>query len=569
MSMKENFLHIADGSAPFFRELSKNPVNWSKAPLSQLEKSSLPSKKKHRKVRESFASYTKRISKLGFNAISLDELCYLANFSFYPETMDQKIRSYRKKYKKLFQIAQNKGLKVFLTSDFFSVNDSILEASSGKLENITRLFADTLEDLFSVFPEIAGVILRIGESDGVDVTGDFRSKLFLKTPEQTNSLLQTILPIFEKHNRTLLFRTWTLGAYEVGDLIWNPDTYDRVFQNINSPALIISMKYGEGDFFRYLPLNPLFFRDDRPKLLELQARREYEGFGEYPSFVGWLYENYRAQILGKVNLVGISVWAQTGGWSSFRNITFLKRSSYWNELNTFVSLKLFQKPDWTTEDCVLRFYGKKNLKEFLNFLKYSDFVIENLLYDPGFAKQHFYIHRARIPTILHITWDRITASDPFRTVYSALNDSPSDSIRLGEEAFLLLKEMKRIAKKIRLPYDFEFQKRTFRLLLNVRKLLYSNDPQLFVETKKSIKEFHKTYPNTFRFQLSSRKGNPSPIVKILLRIFLRNNSKYRFRDKILFHPILRKFYYFLFLKIKNKLPDFLNRQGMPIRELLN
>ncbi|TGL58350.1 glycosyl hydrolase family 67 [Leptospira sarikeiensis] len=561
-------LALVDGSAPFFLESKEKHLNWSKAPLSHLEKSSLPSKKKHKRVRESFSKYVKRISKLGFNAISLDELCYLSERSFYPESLSLKIRSYRKKYKKLFKIASSQDLKIFITSDFFSVNDSILEETEGKLERIVSLFKESLEDLFGSFPEISGIILRIGESDGVDVTGDFRSKLLLKTPKQTNHFLKEVLPIFEKYDKKLIFRTWTLGAYEVGDLIWNPKTYKKVFHNIQSKSLIISLKYGEGDFFRYLPLNPLFFLDNKPKLLELQARREYEGFGEYPSFVGWMYEKYRSELLGKANLSGISVWTQTGGWSSFKNITFLKRSSYWNELNSFVSVKLFTKPEWSLEDCIRKFYGSKHLDEFLEFLRLSEDLILNLLYDPGFSSQSFYLHRVRIPPLLHITWDKITVSDPFRLLYSALNPDPRSSLELGENAFSSLSKMKKISEKLDLPYDFQFQKKTFRLILNARKLIYSRSNNLISESKRLAKEYHKKYPKTFRFQFQGSKSKPNAFLVLFLKLFLRRRSKYRILDKILFHPILRKIYYLVFLGIQKKLPDFINRQGMPVRELL-
>ncbi|WP_367898912.1 glycosyl hydrolase family 67 [Leptospira sp. WS58.C1] len=561
-------LTLVDGSAPFFLESKKKHQNWSKAPLVHLEKFSLPSKKKHKRVRESFSRYTKRISKLGFNAITLDELCYLSERHFYPEDLKRKISSYRKKYKKLFKIASSQDLKVFITSDFFSVNDSILQHTGGNLDKIVQLFIGSLEDLFSSFSEISGVVLRIGESDGVDVTGDFRSKLLLKNPKQANSFLKEILPVFEKYNKILIFRTWTLGAYEIGDLIWNPKTYRKVFQDIKSRSLIISLKYGEGDFFRYLPINPLFFEDDRPKLLELQARREYEGFGEYPSFVGWMYEKYRSELLGKTNIAGISVWTQTGGWSSFKNITFLKGSSYWNELNTFVSVQLFTKPEKNSEEILRKFYGKKNADLFIEFLQLSEELILNLLYDPGFAGQSFYLHRVRIPPILHITWDKITVSDPFRFLYSILNPNPKESVRLGEEAFSKLYRMKKIAETLHLPYDSQFQKKTFRLILNARKLLYFENPVLLAESKRLAKEYHKKYPKTFRFQFQASQSKPSRFLGFILKFFLRNRSSYRVRDKILFHPVLRKIYYMVFLGIKNKFPDFINRQGMPVRELL-
>lgn len=568
--MRKDFFSIADGSAPFFLESDRDTHNWSKAPLSHLEKRSLPSKKKHKRIRESFSTYTKRISNIGFNSVSLDELCYLAIYPFYGEEEKKKIKAYRKKYRKLFRIAESRNLNLFLTSDFFSVNDSIWKATEGKWEKIAELFRYALEDIFSEFPEVSGIILRIGESDGVDVKGDFRSKLLLQKPSQANALLKRVLPVFEKYERKLIFRTWTLGAYRIGDLIWNPETYDRVFHGIKSDSLIVSMKYGEADFFRYLELNPLFFHDNRPKILELQARREYEGFGEYPSFVGWQYQKYRDLLYRKkANLVGISVWAQTGGWSSFRNITFLKKSSYWNELNAFVSVRMFRDPGRHVEDCVKDFYGKKNLEEFLLFLKYSEKTVENILYDPEFAKQTLYVHRVRIPPILHATWDKITVSDPFRLLSSAFNRNRKKSLQAAESAFLLIKEMRRIGKKLDLPYDPSFHQDSFQIFLNCRKLLLQHNQNLFAETKKLVKRYHRKYPNTFHFQLRAPQGRPSLFARLALRILVRKRSRPRFLDRILFHPFLLKIYYLVFLSIRNRLPDFLNRQGMPVRELLS
>jgi hypothetical protein len=66
------------------------------------------------------------------------------------------------------------------------------------------------------------------------------------------------LPVFEHFNKYLIFRTWTIGAYKIGDLIWNEKTYEQVLQGIQSKNFIVSMKYGDTDFFDQLRLDPLF-----------------------------------------------------------------------------------------------------------------------------------------------------------------------------------------------------------------------------------------------------------------------------------------------------------------------
>ena len=121
-----------------------------------------------------------------------------------------------------------------------------------------------------------GLILRIGESDGLDVSGDFKSELHFRSAGEVNDALLQILPVFEKHRRRLIFRTWTVGAYRVGDLMWHRKTFARVLKDIDSPWFVVAIKYGESDFFRYLPLNRNFFRTRLQKLVELQAKREYE-----------------------------------------------------------------------------------------------------------------------------------------------------------------------------------------------------------------------------------------------------------------------------------------------------
>ncbi len=176
-------------------------------------------------------------------------------------------------------------MKIFVNTDVMFYNQDIEEQLLNGNSSETEIFKKAVENLLDFFPEIEGVIFRIGESDDLDAGGHFKSRLFLKTKKQANIFLKSLLPIFEKKSKYLIFRTWTVGAYELGDLMWNEKTYRDVFLGINSKNLIISMKFGDTDFFRYLRINPLFFIDDRKKIIELQTRREYQGFGEFPSVV--------------------------------------------------------------------------------------------------------------------------------------------------------------------------------------------------------------------------------------------------------------------------------------------
>ena len=51
-------------------------------------------------------------------------------------------------------------------------------------------------------------------------------------------------------------------------------------------ALVVSTKFTAGDFFSYLPLNPTLAAGRHRRIVELQAKPEFEGFGAFPNFLG-------------------------------------------------------------------------------------------------------------------------------------------------------------------------------------------------------------------------------------------------------------------------------------------
>ncbi len=216
--------------------------------------------------------------------------------------------------RRCLDVLHKAGLRVHVTMDVFSATPWLLKSLRIRRRSVNSYLAELLDQFFVDFPEVAGVIVRIGESDGRDVKDDFHSQLVIKTAEDARRFLEELLPVFEKHGRRLIFRTWTVGAYPIGDLMWHRGTFARVFDGLTSPALVISMKHGESDFFRYLPLNRNFFRTPLPKIVELQSRREYEGCGEYPSPVAWMHEHFARELRQADNVIGFMVWCQTGGW---------------------------------------------------------------------------------------------------------------------------------------------------------------------------------------------------------------------------------------------------------------
>lgn len=313
-------LFLIDTLSPFFVSLpAGEEYNWSKVPFSLLERGEGLDREKEQIILEAFPLYLKKVKGLGYNAVTIDELCRMIQFDFYSKDLKIKLDSYKSFYHQIITMATNEGLGVFVTSDIMFYNQEIEDyiGKHRKKATVIELLKKAVEKLLREYPRVEGVIFRLGESDGMDVEGDFLSRLFIKKPEQCRKMIRGLIPIFEDLEKIMIIRTWTLGAYAMGDLMWNRDTMEKVFRNLNSECLVVSHKYGESDFFRYLNLNPHFFNEGPQKIIELQAKREYEGFGEFPCYIGKEYEKVKSYLQSANNMLGIMVWTQTGGVVTF------------------------------------------------------------------------------------------------------------------------------------------------------------------------------------------------------------------------------------------------------------
>jgi hypothetical protein len=213
-------LFLIDGIGPFFGDYKKRRINWSKTPLEHLA-SEDPEKRAKRfvRIREDMHTFATRAAAMGFNAITLDDVAHLADHPGYEPAIRARIQAYRIESLALFDIIQAAGLQIYITMDILSMSAAIREQVDGHLDRAITFAQELITNLLADFPQIAGVIIRIGESDGRDVKGPLRSELLRRTPCDTNQFIKELLPTFEAEERTLIFRTWTVGAYSIGDLM--------------------------------------------------------------------------------------------------------------------------------------------------------------------------------------------------------------------------------------------------------------------------------------------------------------------------------------------------------------
>lgn len=541
-------LYIIDSIGPFFKGYKKKTINWSKIPFENLEKEGKIDKGKFKKIINEFEKFISKIVSMGYNAISIDDLAHLSNFEFYPDNLQNKIIDYQYQYSKLFRIANQRGIKIFINTDLMFFNKHIKKYTKNNHKKIINLLKNSFDELFYKF-HIDGVIFRIGEADGVDVGGDFLSELTLRKASKANKYIKELLPVFENNKKCFIFRTWTFGAYPIGDLIWNEKTFKKVLKDVKSNFFFISMKYGTTDFFSKLKLNRLFLKTDQNIILELQAKREREGFGFHPYYIGWETEKYFQKLGNLPNFAGISVWCQTGGWTKReKSLTFLENSSIWNELNTYSCIEIF-KNEKSAEETIYDFFDDKRYVEFLR--EYKN-IFDKILYVAGFSNKEIFFKRTRIPPLVWMFWDNIIIHPYIKVLHNFIGgkklDLPPQRIR---KLYLFGKKLR--VENINFHYD------TLMLLYLCRK---SVDGDKIVGLKNNIWRYEKKYPGFFNFIINDKDEKKYHFTKLMYTLFLRQKKDYRIVDR----TILRIFYLPLFKELfkvyRRRFPEFADEISM-------
>lgn len=562
-------LLLIDGSAPFFTPfINGERKNWSKAPLTELQKHGRIDEEYQTTILKALNCYCRKVREIGYSAITFDDLAHLTLFDFYPYLLSRTVHSYQEFFRQVFAIACDAGLAIYMTTDIMFWNRFIESHTKRHDARLRELFVEAVERLFDLFPEVTGIVTRIGESDGVDVSSLFKSRMVIRTPRQCNRWLKEVLPVFESHGKTLLFRTWGLGAFRVGDIIWNEATEKVAFGDIDSPAFVVSRKYAAADFFRYLPLNERIIHSQHPHIVEFQARREYEGFGVFPAYVGRQYQAYRDQLADNDLLRGISVWCQTGGWSHFERLTFLETSSPWNELNTVATLQLFTSAK--NADEILREFCQQRFKQenqaiLIELIQLYDKLIDQIWYFVPFARQSLWFRRLRVPPLLWIFWDTILVNRALRLVFRTFMDN-SKEVRINDKLLRSeIRQLHNLTKKLnQSPEQLGLAADTFELLYALRRF-YLGKAGSKREKKvcTRLKKYHHKHPNGFLVECDFSPFRIRWITTgLFFGIILRNQSRYRLLDRFALIPLTGWLFPLVKRWQRHRIPDLAERQAV-------
>ncbi len=566
-------LFLIDAIGPFFRGYKRKRINWSKIPFMHLEDIGPDD---WSAIEDELREFAGRIAAQGYNAVSLDDLAHLAPHPLHEPEVADRIALLRAKFTRIFDMLHGEfGLRIYLTSDVLPMTPALSDAFGDDPVELDNYYQNLVRGILDDFPQLAGLILRIGESDGNDVNDPIRTRLHLRDAAGTNRLLRSLLPEFEKRGRDLIFRTWTVGAHRIGDLIWHRGTLEKTLEGLDSPNLIVSMKHGESDFFRYLPLNRSFFRVKQRKLLELQARREYEGAGEYPSFIGWDCERYALELSQVENVAGISVWCQTGGWHRFQRRAYLEKDGrdIWIQLNTAAAIAVF-KDGKTADSAVEELLGGERVPAALELLDHADTVIREILYIHDFAKQKLFFRRVRIPPLLHVYWDSLFINHGVRKVMRYFVGSPERALVGAEAAAELFPRMIAVARDAGLPVeDIEHMHDFFKLILLARRYYFLPFDESLAARIRTVKEAYKQrWPKETRQRYRIRISfEPFPVrrrvLAIVASVLLRRKRGYRWLDRMVILPWAGLAFRALRQRDPSAMPKLLSKSAMGVETL--
>lgn len=354
--------------------------------------------------------------------------------------------------------ADELGMDVFLRTDMLTLTTPLedhLVDSFGSLDTenpaLWDVYAAGLDELYTAEPALDGVLIRIGEAGRVyDVEGwDYYSQLAVKTPTAVRTMLETLSAQAEASGREVIFRTWSVGVGDVGDMHTSSESYDAVLGGIDSPALIVSTKYTLGDFYSWLPLNNTLEQGDQRRIVEFQSRREFENFGAFPNDLGREYQFALQQILAaNDNVEGIWTWTQDGGpWRAGPMMLYLK-AGFWQlyELNTQLAASLARDPDAdvsaVTADWAREWFSDDpaTVDAIVQAMNLSREAIEQGLYVEPFAEQRVFAIGLEPPPMMWIfEWDILTGDSAVLDVlYSISRDASGGDIEAaiagGEKA---------------------------------------------------------------------------------------------------------------------------------------
>lgn len=419
-----------------------------------------------RQVERQFETYVQRVVASGYNGIVVDGFIRFVDFenvgdgeSVYGPASDFRPRHdvWRAAYGRLYRHARDAGLKVVMVTDMLALTrplEDYLRNLTGSVDaedaRLWETYADGVRELFEWFPYLDGLMIRIGEAGAAyDVDGSpYYHRLGVTTDAAVQEMVTHLAAAVGERGKPLYLRSWSIGIGEIGDLHTNPETYDRVFGGLQVDNLTVSTKFVRGDFDSYQPFNPTLEVPGKKRLIEFQARREFEAFNAIPNHLGPLHrEALRYAMSANPNVDGIWLWTQAGGPLKAGPLSIYPFYGFWQltDLNVDVTGKLAWDPNADVGELTNRWIRKTFgsdpavVRAVGMVMHRSREAILKGLYVRPFAEVQPIALGVEIPPRVWV-WDIVTGSNILlSSIYATSRDEVDAAIDEGFEAVSLVR----------------------------------------------------------------------------------------------------------------------------------
>ena len=375
------------------------------------------------------------------------------------------------------------GLQLFYHIDLFVLprvliekhGDRLLDPSTGRIDldapDTMKVHEILLRELFRRFPEVDGLIIRVGETYLYDTpyhmgNGPIRENHYASDGQneqmEKERYVRLIRFLREKvcveQNKTLIFRTWDCYPDKFHA---NPEYYLDVTEKIEPhEKLVFSIKHTALDFWRRVKFNECLLKGSHRQVVEVQCQREYEGKGAHPIYVmdgviNFFEENEKKKglrdIVRDARIEGLYIWSRGGGWHG----PYLQ-NELWCDLNAYVIAQYGKCPHRTEEEIFFSYtrevleLDEWNARIFREICLKSAKAVLKGRYCEAFDRQY---RESFMPCKNWMRDDCLATGAPLDEMKKYLEDN-----HLKEEALLekaqavqIWKEIKELSLKIRCP----------------------------------------------------------------------------------------------------------------------
>ncbi|MGH1561281.1 hypothetical protein [Mumia sp. DW29H23] len=364
----------------------------------------------------------------------------------------------------VWRYAYDQGMKVYFSTDMLAVSPPLaryLESHGDGVEDPASwtVYQAGLRELFAAMPFADGLMVRVGEGGSAYAMEgwDYSSELAVTTPAAVRTMLRAFLEVAGDADRDVIFRSWTVGVGPVGDLHTNPDSYDAVLGDLDDPHLVVSTKYVAGDFYSHLPLNATLERGPQRRIVELQARREFEGLGSLPNDLGAVTQEALQRFLAaNPQVEGVWTWTQIGGPLYAGPRSLYLRDGFWQlyDLNAYVAGRLAldptTEPGEATADWVRQTFSAdpETVRALGEAFALSRAAISDGLYLGPYADRSVKALGLEPPPMMWIfEWDLVTGdSASLDSIYAISRGRLDEAVAEGERATRTVARMRTLVE---------------------------------------------------------------------------------------------------------------------------